>query len=417
MVLDDADDVRGPSRSDVLVAIAAATVDVLAFSDIPGPLPPGLTSPPWLVVGWALLGAAALVWRTRWPLIVTGVLAVHAAAASLLLSYRPTVLLCVALATVAARCATRDLVTAGLLAVVTSGAWVASEVRTSADPVTDAEVVALWALYLVIPLAAAAIGRWARAGTVQRRELERRRVEEARVAVERERRRIAHELHDIVSHAVGVMVIQAAGARRVLDTDPARTDGALRVIEETGGQAVGELRRLLMVLRPGAADDAGPGGRAPALADLAALLATTRATGVEVELVEQGERAALDPSVDLAAYRVVQEALTNAAKQAGDGARATVRLAWSGGGVEVAVDSTGAGPRRPELSTGHGLAGLAERVTLAGGTLDAGPAGDGFRVRATLPTALGPTALGPTAAGPTAVGSRDQAPAGGAAPS
>jgi signal transduction histidine kinase len=223
------------------------------------------------------------------------------------------------------------------------------------------------------------------------RDLELAREEEGRRAVAVERVRLARELHDIVSHAVTVMVLQAAGANQVMATDPGRARAALASVEEVGTQAMGELRRLLSVLRAG---DAASPQDDPALrrgiADLEALVETVRAAGLQVRVEVVGEPGRVDPSVDVAAYRVVQEALTNASKHLSSGARADVRLEWGDGTLVVNVRDDGKPARtsRSELSTGHGLLGLRERVTMVGGTLQAAAeAAGGFRVTATLPVA------------------------------
>ncbi len=200
------------------------------------------------------------------------------------------------------------------------------------------------------------------------------------------------ELHDIIAHCVSVMLLQAAGARRVLASDPERAARALANIEDTGTQATAELRRLLSVLRTGdAVEDGVELGPQRGLSDLQPLLERVRAAGVPVRLLLHGEPGRLDPSVELTAYRIVQEALTNVIKHAGEGADATVELQWADDVLHLAVTDDGCGQVDPvpaQRSTGQGLLGLRERAVAVGGQLCAGPLlGGGFRVTATLPRA------------------------------
>ena len=213
-------------------------------------------------------------------------------------------------------------------------------------------------------------------------DLRERQAEREQQAIAEERGRIARELHDIVSHSISVITIQAQAVRRRLHADqPAEIDD-LRDIEDTARQAMAEMRRLLGVLR---AD--GPAALAPqpGLEQLDRLVADTRAAGVVVDARTEGDPVALPPGLDLAAYRVVQEALTNCRKHA-LGASAVVTISYDHDCVEVAIENdAGEGPVSA-ANGGHGLIGMRERVALYGGTLDAGPRADGgFAVRARLP--------------------------------
>ncbi|HEU5472949.1 MAG TPA: sensor histidine kinase [Actinophytocola sp.] len=210
-----------------------------------------------------------------------------------------------------------------------------------------------------------------------------------RGAVVAERVRIARDLHDVVAHHVSVMGIQAAAARRVLDTDPELARDALRTVEQTARSAIGELRDLLGVLR---AEDADVPAEAhlssPGLDQLTELVTAARSAGLEVDHGVYGDPRPLPQGVALSAYRVVQEALTNIVKHS-DARRADVRLRYLENALEVEVtdDGRGAAARRPNGS-GLGLLGMRERVAVHGGVLEAGPRRDnGFRVRASLPTA------------------------------
>ncbi len=264
---------------------------------------------------------------------------------------------------------------------------------------------------------------------------ERERATEAQRAVTEERTRIARELHDVVAHSMTVMVVQASGARRVLETAPdqrLQAIEALRHVEQTGREGLAEMRRLLGVLRQETEEAAGPdpahgsdlvgadpvapGGMGvvpgstsgasraarsapeltpqPGAHDLSALIRSWTDAGLDVDLSVQGDLSRLPPGIDLAAYRVVQEALTNTFKHAGP-ARATVSLVLEPSELRIEVVDDGRGAAAtPPTTPGHGLVGMHERVALYGGRVDTGPrAGGGFAVRATLP--LGAMASSP----------------------
>ena len=217
--------------------------------------------------------------------------------------------------------------------------------------------------------------------------LERDREAGARAAVAEERRRIARELHDVVSHSISVVAIQTQAVRRRLPAGLEREADDLRAVETTARQAMAEMRRLFGVLR----DDGDPAALAPqpGLDQLDPLIAQARAAGLTVDLVTTGEPVVLPPGVDLAAYRIVQEALTNAMRHAGAD-QVAVGLDYLGDALVVSVEDDGRGvpgDRDAAGGSGHGLVGMRERVRLYGGTLDIGPArrGPGFRVHARLP--------------------------------
>jgi signal transduction histidine kinase len=206
---------------------------------------------------------------------------------------------------------------------------------------------------------------------------------EASRAVADERRRIARELHDVVAHSVSMMVVQAGGARRILDRDPARAIAAAELIERTGREALSEMRRLLGVLHPDEHADYAP---QPTLLELDALVERARGAGVPVELTVDGERRELPAGLDLAAYRVVQEALTNVLKHGG-GAPTEVRVHYRADAVEVRISDRGEGALNARLGgSGQGLVGMRERVRMYGGELQAGRRrGGGFEVNVRLP--------------------------------
>lgn len=224
-----------------------------------------------------------------------------------------------------------------------------------------------------------------RIGAVTQRaeRLEQDRQEHERAAVAAERARIARELHDIVSHSISVIAVQTQAVRRRLDPQQTREVDDLRAVETTARQAMAEMRRLFGVLR---ADGERPSlAPQPGLDQLDRLLAETRAAGRVVQLRVEGERVPLPPGVDLAAYRIVQEALTNTRKHA-VAAHVWVRLCFGDHKLELAVEDDGARTTYKQDNSGFGLVGMRERVGLYGGTLQAGPRpGGGFAVRATLP--------------------------------
>ncbi|MET8148668.1 sensor histidine kinase [Actinoplanes sp. NPDC049668] len=207
-----------------------------------------------------------------------------------------------------------------------------------------------------------------------------------------ERLVVARELHDIVAHSVSIMVLQAAGARGVLDTDPARAAKALDVIQDASTQSMDELRRLLHLLQTDGDDDSDR--PLPGIEAIDMLVTQSRAGGLRIEVTVDGEPGQLDPSVSTTAYRLVQEALTNTRKHADDNVTATVTIAWMPDGLHLTVEDRRAAPRtapaRHGLSTGHGLLGLSERVATVEGTLRAEPTPHGFLVSAVLPLARQP---------------------------
>jgi len=206
--------------------------------------------------------------------------------------------------------------------------------------------------------------------------------ERARAAVVAERTRIARDLHDLIAHSVSIMTVQAGAARLLLPGDPARAREPLLSVEETGREALAEMRRLFGIVR----GDDGDAALAPqpGLARLDALVEQARKAGLPVEMAVEGERRMLSPGVDLTAYRIVQEALTNALKHAGPAyAQVTIRYGRQALDLEITNDGR---PTGKDEGTGHGLIGMRERVALYGGELEAGPREpSGYAVRARLP--------------------------------
>jgi signal transduction histidine kinase len=206
--------------------------------------------------------------------------------------------------------------------------------------------------------------------------------ERSRHAVADERVRIARELHDVVAHTLSVIVLQAGAGRRIAAQQPDRAASVLGGIEALGREALGDMRRLVGMLRTGPEREHEP---QPTLEQLPELADRVRSAGLDVDLRTEGEARPLPPGVDLSAYRIVQEALTNTLRHAGAD-RAEVVVRYGGAGVEVEVIDDGRGPGANGAAGGHGLAGMRERVGMFGGELEVGAReGGGFRVRAMLP--------------------------------
>jgi len=211
--------------------------------------------------------------------------------------------------------------------------------------------------------------------------------EKTRRAVAEERSTIARELHDVVAHAISVTVLQSRGARRMLGRDEAKVRGALDAIEHTNTQALGDMRRLLAILRDTEGDAESDTATAPqpSLSRLDELLEDVRGSGLPVEVSTSGDNLDVPPGVDLSAYRIIQEALTNVLKHAGP-ATARVELTYGEDDLTLRVTDDGKVASEANGNPGHGLLGIRERVAVVGGEVETGPCpGGGFEVRARLP--------------------------------
>ncbi|MDP9863789.1 MULTISPECIES: sensor histidine kinase [Streptosporangium] len=242
---------------------------------------------------------------------------------------------------------------------------------------------------IVLFVAAYAIGRAAAvsrayAAALEERaaRLEHERQVEAERAAERERARIAHDMHDILAHAVSLMVVQAEAGPVVVRSDPARAEAAFDAIAAAGRDAMLQLRRMLGVLKEGE----GPRAPQPTIGDLPTLAGQVTGTGLDVAYSTSGEPRPLPPDVEVAAYRITQEALTNIVKHAG-ASRADIRLRWDDDALTIDVTDDGPGSGRSLPSGGNGLIGIQERATACGGTATAGRRADGpgFQVSVRLP--------------------------------
>ncbi|MEU9234787.1 sensor histidine kinase [Streptomyces subrutilus] len=363
-------DVLPWTRNDALVTVGAAVVDLLSFS-FGSQVERGYVPPAGCVL--LLVAALPLLARRRAPLATLAAVLLFDLALNLSVPVGQhfTATTVVALYTVARSRGP---------AVVAGAAFVCAVMPLVGPPARPgtAEVVGSVANVLLVLVTAAAMNRWHRENEANRRLL-------ADRAVAAERRRIARELHDIVAHHITTMQLMAGGARANLAADPEVAREALVTLEGSGRMALREMRQLLDVLRAGDEAEEAPTAPQPGVGDLAGIVGESRRAGLPVELDVRGEERPLPPSVGLTVFRIVQEALTNARKYAGQ-ARARVRLTYGPHGLAVEVSDDGAGAAAAPAGSGYGLVGMRERVALHGGTLEAGPLdGGGFRVAALLP--------------------------------
>jgi signal transduction histidine kinase len=348
---------------------------------------PSWGKPKTLGVALGLLPTVPIAWRSRYPLPVAAiVLAANGAciyaAAPHQAAFQPFVALVLAGYSTGSRAeGRRALWVPAVMAVLAIPLFWAA-VRHGQDP-GNAIPSYVWLV------AAWAAGRTVRGWRMKsialeraNRELAEQRELQARAAVAVERGRIARELHDVVAHNVSMMVVQAGAAGRVLDGEQPDVRNALEVIAATGRETVDEMRTLLGVLR----SDDGPDALKPqpGLADLEQLVIGLREAGLPVTLRIEGARRPLPPAIDLSAFRIVQEALTNTLKHAGP-AQARVTIRYQDASVELEIADTGRGPAGAD-GTGHGLVGMRERAAMFGGELKTAAAdGGGFAIRARLP--------------------------------
>ncbi|SCG63136.1 sensor histidine kinase [Micromonospora humi] len=323
-----------------------------------------------------VVAALALAVRRRWPLPTLAVV-VAATTGYLMLGqpYGPILLsFFVAVYTVAAHLPVRTAAVAGAVALAALALYVFAGVRPPGA--VGLMPVAAW---VVVPFAVGVTVRLSREAAARSRS------DEARRLADAERLRVAREVHDVVGHGLAAIHLQAEVALHLLARRPEQAEAALTAISRTSKEALDELRVTLTVVRREETTD----GRAPVpgLAQLGHLRERLAGAGVPVTVETTGEPRPLPVAVDLAAYRVAQEALTNVLRHAGP-ATAAVRVGYAPGEVTVEVTDTGRGrPAPADRTAGSGLAGMRERVTALGGTFDAGPAvSGGFRVHATLPT-------------------------------
>ena len=336
--------------------------------------------PAWLFVAFVLLQTLPLAVRRYWPRAVLAV-TLGSALGTNLLTDSPTfpVGVVVALYTVSAHCDRKTAVRAAL----TTGALLIPTLLFSPTGGGGAAyalpVIALLAIAWVVGDNLRTRRAYLREVEDKAERLEREREQNARQAAADEQARIARELHDVIAHNVSVMVVQAAAAGDVFDSQPGKAREALASIEHTGREALTELRRLLGAVRTDDGKVPQPGlGRLPALLD------QVRAVGLEVDLTTEGEERQLPLGIDLSAYRIVQEALTNTLKHA-NARHAEVVLRYGDDQLAIDVTDDGRGPTT-NGDQGQGLIGMRERVSLYDGDLTAGPRAEGgFKVSARFP--------------------------------
>ncbi len=393
-----------PARDAVLAVVTAVVLvwgsygeghphqaaDQVQFGKLPVPHP---TAP---ALGLVAIACLALAGRRRWPLAVLAVSTAAAAGYTLLGYVNGAVLVAPAMAlyAVAAQLSVRRAVlaavaTLAVLLTVTSAANPFGTITSGAFDVLPGLIGA--ALFGGIAVAS----RRAYIASIEARS-----ADEARRRVDEERLRIARELHDIVAHTMATINVQAGAAAHVLPERPEAAADALQAIKAASKDGLRELRAILGLLRQADQDD--PTQPAPGLGQLDALIAGTCGAGVATTLHVAGSPRPLPPAADLAAYRIVQESLTNVIRHAGP-ATASVWLRYGDRDLRIDITDTGRGRSgAPQETRGHGLAGMRERAAAVGGDLQTGPAGpSGFRVSARLPLAGQPDpADQPGAAGP-----------------
>jgi signal transduction histidine kinase len=357
----------------------------------------GANSPSGGGAVFGLLLSLPLAWRRRAPVAagaaLVGLGLLQLLVVSTLLPADVAALVVVySLAAYAPRWASRAGLVAGLVAAALAA------VRYYQDLYGAQSLVVVTGAIGVTVVAAWALGDLRRARLQQyaglrerARLLELERDQEMRLAATAERARIAREMHDVVAHSLSVVIAQADGGRYAGQADPAAARSALDQISATGRQALADMRSLLGVLREDGAQEYAP---QPDVAAIDQLVADVRASGLDVDLIVEGTPVPMPAGPQLAAYRIVQESLTNVLKHAGPGSRAWVRLHWRPDALEIAVLDDGRGAAAavadPDgtvpVGTGHGLLGMRERAELHGGRLTAAPRhGGGFGVQAVLP--------------------------------
>jgi signal transduction histidine kinase len=363
---------------DALVAAAFCAVGL--FEVLVRPLAEDVVEGPVaLNVAAVLLGTLPLAVRRHAPLgvslVMYGVLAGRALVAEPLEIYATFLALLVATYTVASYAPLRDALLSAAVSVLAIAVAVVQGSGTAAAPDPLASLVLFGTVWLV--------GRVVGVRNERASALLHARDVHAAEAVAAERARIAREMHDVVSHSLAAIVMQSGGARNVLDSDPERAKDSLAAIERSARQGLEEMRRLLGLLGD---EDEGERGPQPGLARLDDLVGDVRATGLRVDCRVDGEPRDLPPAVDVSAYRVLQEALTNVMKHArAHTVQVDVRYLPDGLELEVTDDGPGGAPTSPD--GGRGLVGMRERVRVLGGSVVAGPrdSAQGFRVLARLP--------------------------------
>jgi signal transduction histidine kinase len=371
------------ARSRIFDATLALSLGVLGLVEIWAPLSSamGSGSPVSSSVG-VLVTCAALSQRRRWPLgslcVIVGILVLLAAVAPPQVLFYGTLVPLVITSYSVARYGSRQ---SARIGVGLMAALLLAVDLTVAELRSPGEIVFHWTV-VIGAWAVGAVAHTREARAVEAEITARAAQEEARESARRERERIARELHDVIAHSVTTMVVQAGAAEQALD-DRTEVAAALGAIRSTGTDALAELRRMLDVLRlPDEDPSLVP---QPGLAALPGLIDQAREAGLTVRLAEVGQARALPAGLDLTAYRIVQESLTNIRRHSG-ASSAEVALTWGADALEIEVGDDGRGALDPE--TGHGIAGMRERAALYGGRVSTSSSpGAGFTVHALLPVA------------------------------
>ena len=371
---------RAIDRGFVALLVGTVILDLSTNSQIEGPL--------WLNFVVMLAITSTFLWRRTRPLVTASATVGGLIVMSLWLTEPPDTFAAVVLMVSAAYAVGRHLHGRRSLYALGAGTVAIVVLAVSFDP---NDIFFPVTFFWLLPWLA---GRTIRNHTMLARELAEKaeraqhaREEEERRAIAVERSRIARELHDVLAHNLSVMVVQAAAARRVLDKNPLQAVEVAGLIQRTGREALAEIRQLFGPVRRGEGEAlSGP----PSIARVDELASRARAAGLRVELRVSGDPVALPAGIDLTAYRIVQEALTNVLKHSG-GAQARVVVSYEANEVVLSIEDEGEGPRDgyelSESGGGHGLVGMRERTALYGGIVQAGRRrGGGFAVRARLPT-------------------------------
>jgi signal transduction histidine kinase len=383
---------------DVAVAAVVAVLSVVELTTTSAEPRPGERPADAFAYAIVIAGAISLVWRRRRPIVVLAIVTTvlltlwlrgHAALLSVL--GLPT------LYAVAAHAEHRRrawwAMTAAFVIILTAACFTVLDRPEGFDFLQGVSIAA----FLVAAIAAGVVIRNRErifVDTERRAAIaEADRLAEAQRAVVWERGRIAREMHDVVAHAMSVVAVQAAAGREIVHANPDKAAEVFARIEAVSRESLTELRRMLGVLRDTGEGDASLSPQ-PGIGDIATAVEQSSATGVSTELVVCGPARPLAPGVELAAYRIVQEALTNVRKHAGTAASATVHLSFEPEAltVEVTDDGRGAATALSAVGAGNGLIGMRERVEIYGGQFTSGPRdGGGYAVRAILPVAAGAT--------------------------
>lgn len=376
-------------RKDLVGILGLCALDMILFSNFPEK---SLSSSAALNA-YAAVGYLVLLRRKHNPVPVFAFMLAHSVAAGLWWNYRPTLGVLLALYSLTAKRGRRDGLLATALMPIVGVRTVLYSIN-DIDPNVQFETAIVVSLFLLMVFIGVwKIGDWAHKNQRQVRQLELQREQ----AVVQERALIARELHDIVAHSVTLMIMKTAGAELLLQQKPEQARSALEDVHRHGKQAMNELRRMLNLLNTGTDGTVIDENneieiRLPGIDALACLCDDMCSAGLIVSLQQDGIPRQLDPSVDLAAYRVAQEALTNVGKHVGRGAKVEVQLFWSDEHLELLIIDNGIGKldkNIKSLSTNHGLAGLHARVKIAGGSLETEAiSGGGFRVWAALPVLI-----------------------------